>query len=34
MIGMPYLNPHFPRSILVEKKNLNFLKKFMNYFLD
>ena len=33
MIGMPYLSPHFPRSILVEKKkNLNFLKKFMNYF--
>ena len=34
MIGMPYLNPNFPRSISVDKKkDFNFFKKFMNYFL-
>lgn len=35
LIGIPYLNPHLPRSILINKYkiNLNFFKKIFNFLL-
>ena len=35
LIGIPYLNPHLPRSILINKYkiNLNFFKKVLNFLL-
>ena len=35
MIGIPYLNPHFPRSVVYKKKkiNFNFFNKIVKYLL-
>ena len=41
LLGIPYLNPHFPRSINYERKKINFrigllqnLKKFLDRFIN